>query len=108
MIIETRDGESKVVNNMDFYKPEQVVTRFNARIDIYHGANNYLFLTGHSHAFDSNILTSIITNNFIDVRNVAYDYDLTKEFTWDFKELVELKKKKRIVNRFYRPNFSLL
>jgi len=41
------------------------------------------------------------------VKNVAYDFDITKEFTYDFKELVELKKRKRIVNRFYKPNFKL-
>jgi hypothetical protein len=41
------------------------------------------------------------------VRNVAYDYDVTKEFTWDFRELVDIKKKKRTVRRFYRPGFKL-
>jgi len=47
-----------------------------------------------------------LSNSFIDVKNVAYDYDINKEFTWDFKELVEIKKRKRIVNRFYRPNIK--
>ena len=44
----------------------------------------------------------------MDVNNVAYDYDINKEFTWDYKELVEIKKRKRTVNRFYKPTFSLL
>lgn len=64
-------------------------------------------MRGNSYAYDSNILAAILQNNFIDVRNVAYDYDLTKEFRWDYKELVEIKKRKRVVNRFYKPNFSL-
>jgi hypothetical protein len=33
---------------------------------------------------------------------------VTKEFTWDFKELVEIKKRKRIVKRFYKPSYALL
>ena len=44
----------------------------------------------------------------MDVNNVAYDYDINKEFTWDYKELVEIKKRKRRVSRFYNPTFSLL
>jgi hypothetical protein len=50
----------------------------------------------------------VLSNNFVDVKNVAYDYDVTKEFTWDFKDLVEIKKRKRVVNRFYRPNLKNL
>ena len=42
-------------------------------------------------------MSAVLKNHFIDVKNVAYDYDVTKEFTWDFKELVEIKKKKRVV-----------
>jgi hypothetical protein len=42
------------------------------------------------------------------VKNVAYDYDVTKEFTWDFKELVEIKKRRRVVSRFYKPTYILL
>ena len=47
-------------------------------------------------------------NNFIDVNNVAYDYDVTNEFTWDFRDLVEIKKRKRVVNRIYKPTLSVL
>ena len=103
VIVETLDGESKTINNMDIFDATPVNTRYQNRIDFYHGANNYLFIRGNSHAFDSHILSAVLCNSFIDVNNVAYDYDLTKEFTWDFKELVELKMKKRIVNKFYKP-----
>ena len=65
-------------------------------------------MRGNSYAYDSHILSSILQNNFIDVKNVAYDYDVTKEFTWDFKELVEIKKRKRVVNRYYKPTFNIL
>jgi hypothetical protein len=57
-----------------------------------YGKNKYAFITGNKFAYDSTILDAILNANFIDVKNVAYDYDLTKEFTWDFKELVALKK----------------
>ena len=84
-----------------------ITNRYQHRIDLFHGANNYLFIRGNSYAYDSHILTAILNNDFIDVKNVAYDYDVTKEFTWDFKELVEIKKKKRVVNRFYKPSIKL-
>jgi hypothetical protein len=107
VIVETLDGESRVINNKDFFKAEMITNRYQHRIDLYHGANNYLFIRGNSYAYDSHILTAVLNNDFIDVRNVAYDYDVTKEFTWDFKELVEIKKKKRNVSRFYRPGYKL-
>jgi len=66
-----------------------------------------LFLRGNSYAYDSHVLTAILNNDFIDVKNVAYDYEVTKEFTWDFKELVEIKKRKRVFSRFYRPSAKL-
>lgn len=53
-------------------------------------------------------MSAVFTNNFIDVKNVAYDFDLTKEFTWDYKDLVEIKKRKRVVNRFYKPTLNIL
>lgn len=107
VVVETLDGESRVINNKDFFKADMITNRYQHRIDLYHGANNYLFIRGNSYAYDSHILTAVLNNDFIDVRNVAYDYDVTKEFTWDFKELVELKKKKRTVSRFYRPTLRL-
>lgn len=107
VIVETLDGESRVVNNKDFFKAEMITSRYQHRIDMFHGANNYLFLRGNSFAYDSHVLTAVLNNDFIDVRNVAYDYDVTKEFTWDFKELVEIKKRKRVFSRFYRPSAKL-
>lgn len=77
-------------------------------MDFYHGANNYLFIRGNTYAFDSNILSAVLSNHFVDVKNVAYDYDVTKEFTWDFKELVEIKKRNRVVKKIYKPTFSFL
>jgi hypothetical protein len=53
------------------------------------------------------LLSAVLDNNFIDVNNVAYDFDITKEFTWDFKELVEIKKRKRKLIRFYKPSIKL-
>jgi hypothetical protein len=84
-----------------------ITNRYQHRIDLFHGSNNYLFLRGNSYAYDSHILTAVLNNDFIDVRNVAYDYDVTKEFTWDFKDLVEIKKKKRVYSRFYKPSLKL-
>jgi hypothetical protein len=108
VIVETLDGESKTVNNKDFFNAEMITSRYQHRIDLYHGANNYLFIRGNSYAYDAHVLTAVLNNEFIDVKNVAYDYDVTKEFTWDFKDLVEIKKRKRVFSRFYRPNLKLL
>lgn len=108
VIVETLDGESRVVNNKDFFQAEMITNRYQHRIDLYHGANNYLFIRGNSYAYDSHVLTAVLNNDFIDVRNVAYDYDVTKEFTWDFKELVDIKKRKRVYSRFYRPTLAVL
>lgn len=108
VIVETRDGESKTVNNMDFFNPKAITSKYQHRIEVHHGANNFLFITGNSYVYDAHMLSAALSNNFIDVKNVAYDYDLTKEFTWDFKELVEIKKRKRVLNRFYKPSVTLL
>ena len=108
IIIETRDGASKVVNTADIYEAKQFENRYESRITFGHGANIYMFIRGNSHIFDSWALTAIMENQFIDVKNVAYDFDVTKEFTWDFKELVEIKKRKRVVDRFYRPTMKVL
>ena len=42
------------------------------------------------------------------MNNVAYDYDVTSEFTWEFRDLVEIKKRKRVVQRIYKPTVSVL
>ncbi len=107
IIVETLDGESRTVNNKDIFNANIVGDRYQHRIEFFHGANNYLYIRGNSYAFDSHILTAVMNNDFIDVRNVAYDYDVAKEFTWDPKDLVEIKKKKRVVSRFYRPSAKL-
>ena len=53
-------------------------------------------------------MTEIMDNRFIDMKNVNFDFDITKEFTWDFRELVEIKKRKRIVHKMYKPTMKLL
>ena len=50
----------------------------------------------------------MLDNKNIDTKNVAYDFDFTKEFTWDFRELVEIKKRRRYVLRTYKPTFKVL
>lgn len=57
---------------------------------------------------DQEILGAILRNKFIDTKNVQYDYDLTKEFTWEFQDIVEIKKRRRTKNKFYRPSFKVL
>ena len=91
---------------MDFFDPKLKTSRYLHRLELYHGANNFLFIKGNSYTYDSFVLGAILFDNFIDVKNVAYDFDVTKEFTYDFKELVELKKRRRYVNRFYKPSFK--
>lgn len=54
------------------------------------------------------MLNAILDTDFIDVNNVSYDYDVSSEFTWDYKEMVEIKKRKRVVSRFYKPNARVL
>ena len=57
---------------------------------------------------DEWLLTEIMDNRFIDMKNVNFDFDITKEFTWDFRELVEIKKRKRIVQKIYKPTMKML
>ena len=52
VIIETRDGNNKTINNVDFYKPKTLENRYEKRLDFYHGANNYLYLRGNPHIYD--------------------------------------------------------
>lgn len=49
------------------------------------------------------MLEAILLNKIVDVNNVAYDYDVTNEFTWNYRELVEIKKRQRKVVRYVRP-----
>ena len=54
------------------------------------------------------VLDNVLDNKNIDTKNVEYDFDFTKEFTWDFRELVEIKKRKRFVLRTYKPTIKVL
>ena len=48
-------------------------------------------------------MNAILNNKFIDCKNTAFDFDVSSEFTWDYKELVKIKKLRRRVDRFYTP-----
>eukprot|EP00351_Strombidinopsis_sp_SopsisLIS2011_P002813 CAMPEP_0116873714 /NCGR_PEP_ID=MMETSP0463-20121206/4995_1 /TAXON_ID=181622 /ORGANISM="Strombidinopsis sp, Strain SopsisLIS2011" /LENGTH=221 /DNA_ID=CAMNT_0004516273 /DNA_START=179 /DNA_END=844 /DNA_ORIENTATION=- len=108
VIIETCDDETKVVNNADIFDMKQLATRYEDRIEFYHGANIYCVIRGNSYVFDNDILTAILKNKFVDTKNVQYDFDLTREFTWEVQDLVEIKKRRRVRNRFYRPTMKVL
>lgn len=108
VIIETRDGDSRTVNNTDIYHPKHINTQWDSRIDFNYGANNYQYIRGNAISYDDWVLDSVLEGKFIDTRNVEYDFDLSKEFTWDFRELVEIKKRKRVVDRVVKPTASNL
>jgi hypothetical protein len=108
VVIETLSGDSRVVNNMDFYKSDILTTRYQQRIDLYHGANNFLYIRGNAAIYDTEVLSSILNNNFIDCNNVAFDYEVLKDFTWDSKDLVEIKKRRKTLNRFFKPTAVVL
>lgn len=57
---------------------------------------------------DEWILHRILDNKNIDTKNKEYDFDFTKEFTWDFRDLVEIKKRKRFVHRTFKPTIKVL
>lgn len=109
IIVETNDKETREVNITDIYEPKVIDTKYEQRIDFNHGANNFLFLRGNSLIYDGWALTQILENHFINTRDAQYSFDLTKdEFTWEFKDLVEIKKRKRIVNKIVKPTPSNL
>ena len=108
VIVETRDGESKVVIISDIYESKKIDSKYESRIDFNHGANIFNFIRGNSIIYDAWVLSSVLENKFIDTRNVKYDFDLTKEFTWEFRDLVEIKKKKRVVDIVFKPTISVL
>ena len=54
------------------------------------------------------MLSCVLDNKNIDTKNVEYDFDFTKEFTWDFRDLVEIKKRKRFVLRTFKPTIKVL
>jgi len=47
-ILETRDGESNLVNNTDIYHPKVIADSYDARIDFNYGANNYRYIRGNA------------------------------------------------------------
>lgn len=102
-ILETRDGDSHVVNNTDIYQPKMIADAHDARIDFNYGANNYRYIRGNTIILDEWCLNQVLEGKFIDTRNTDYDYDLSKEFTWDFRELVEIKKRNRVIDRVIKP-----
>lgn len=57
VIMETLDGESKVVNIPDIFNASQFTSTLENRIDLYHGANNYVFIRGNCHIFDQMVLS---------------------------------------------------
>lgn len=107
-ILETRDGESKVINNTDIYEVKNIQTYFDARVNISYGANNFCYIKGDPLILDGWALDNILQKKFIDTRNVDYDFDLSKEWTWDFRELVEIKKRNRIIDRVTKPTIASL
>lgn len=48
----------------------------------------------------------MLDKKFIDTRNSDFDFDITKEFTWEFRDLVEIKKRKRVVDRVIQPTIA--
>lgn len=96
VIVETYNGQTRKIHIKDIYKFETKKTKFRLgnRLEIYHGANNYLFLSGNPHYLDQEILESICNKSFIDTKNVTFDIDLDKSFTWEIDNLMKSDLKK--------------
>lgn len=108
VMIETRDGNSKLVNNTDIYHAKSISDNHDSRVDFNYGANNYCYIRGNTIIQDSWVLDNVLNGSFIDTRNTDYDFDLSKEFTWEFRDLVEIKKRNRIVDRVMKPTIANL
>ena len=108
VVLETRDGDSRKIRNASFFEPIYHNSKWESRLDFGHGANNRLYARGKPTIKDSEVLDAILQNNFIDVKNIAYDFDVTSEFTWEYRDLVEIKKRKRVISRFYRPTAKVI
>ena len=106
--MELRDGTSKPILNEIFFSPKRIKTRYENRLDLGYGANHYLFIKGNALINDLEILEAVLNNNNIDVNNIAYNYDVSSEFTWEYKDLVEIKKRKRTLKRYYKPTAGVL
>ena len=108
IIAETKNGESAEVTIADVFMVKHYEDRFDARIEFQHGANVYKQIRGTARILDNWALAMILDNKNIDTKNQQYDFDFTKEFTWDFRDLVEIKKRKRFFTRTYKPTFKVL
>lgn len=108
VIVETRDGLSKIVNNSDIYENKIIETSMCRRIDFYHGANNHNYIRGPSHIFDSWTLTQVLEKHFIDTKNIESEFTISKDFTWEAQDLVDIKKRKRVVDRIIKPTMKNL
>jgi hypothetical protein len=108
IMLETRDGESRLVNNTDIYHPKTISDNHDSRVDFNFGANNYCYIRGNTIIQDSWVLDNVLNGNFVDTRNTDYDFDLSKEFTWEFRDLVEIKKRNRVVDRVVKPTIASL
>jgi len=108
VIVETRDGASTEIKNNIFYHPKQIKTGYEDRIDIGYGANKYLFIKGNPLIKDMELLEAVLLNKQVDVNNIAYDYDVSNEFTWKFREIVEIKKQRRPVVKYHWPTAKSL
>lgn len=104
-IVDFRNGESKTVTITDVFMVKYLRARFTSHIEFQHGANQYCQIRGNPRIMDAWVLDRMLDNKNIDTKNVEYDFDFTKEFTWDFRELVEIKKRKRFVSRTFKPTF---
>ena len=107
-ICETRDGNSCEVTINDVFMTKYLSSRFDRKIEFQHGANQFKQIRGNPRIFDIFVLENVLDNRNIDTKNVEYDFDFTKEFTWDFRDLVAIKKRKRYVSRIFKPTFKVL
>ena len=106
--VETRDGDSKEVVIGDIFMKKHMTSRYEEKFEFQHGANQYCQIRGHPTIVDQWMLDMILDNKNIDTKNKSNDFDFTKEFTWDFRDLVEIKKRKRYVTRTFKPTLKVL
>ena len=58
--VETRDGLTKLVDNVKFYDPKPYKSRYEQRLDFGHGANNYLYIRGNASIYDEFVLDAVL------------------------------------------------
>lgn len=58
------------------------------RLELYHGANNYLFMLGNCQYMDSEIFRAITKKQFIDTKNVQFELDIGRSYTWEIDNLM--------------------